>query len=123
MAKVLVVDDSETVRSEVSNFLTSQGISVSTAEDGLIGIKAIKSDAELKLVLCDINMPNMDGLTMVEKVREIEEGRRLSIIMLTTERSKTMVERGKKAGIKGWIVKPFNGNNALNGIQKLIAAN
>ena len=118
MAKVLVVDDSSTVRNEVSGFLSSNGIDVDTAVDGVDGLNKINRDNDIKLVLCDVNMPNMDGLTMVEKVKAA--GKSLSIIMLTTESSPSMKQRGKDAGEKGWIVKPFNGNAALGGIKKLI---
>lgn len=118
MAKVLVVDDSSTVRNEVSSFLSSQGIDVDTAVDGVDGLAKIQRDANLKLVLCDVNMPNMDGLTMVEKVKQ--SGKAISIIMLTTESSPSMKQRGKDAGVKGWIVKPFNGAAAIGGIKKLI---
>ena len=118
MAKVLVVDDSSTVRNEVSGFLSSQGIDVDTAVDGVDGLAKIQRDGDLKLVLCDVNMPNMDGLTMVEKVKQ--SGKSVSIIMLTTESSASMKQRGKDAGVKRWIVKPFNGAAAIGGIKKLI---
>jgi two-component system, chemotaxis family, chemotaxis protein CheY len=118
MAKILVVDDSSTVRNEVSGYLKSQGIDVDTAVDGVDGLAKIKRDSGLRLVLCDVNMPNMDGLTMVEKVKE--SGCSVSIIMLTTESNPSMKQRGKDAGVKGWIVKPFNGEAAIGGIKKLI---
>ncbi len=119
MAHVLVVDDSSTVRNEVSNFLSAQGISVKTAVDGIDGLAKINNDSELRLVICDVNMPNMDGLTMVEKVKA--SGKQLPIIMLTTESSPDMKQRGKDAGVKGWIVKPFNGPAAIGGIKKIIS--
>lgn len=119
MAKVLVVDDSSTVRNEVSGYLSAQGIEVSTAVDGLDGLSKIQQDPNLKLVLCDVNMPNMDGLTMVEKVKQ--SGKSISIIMLTTESNPNMKQRGKDAGVKGWIVKPFNGEAAIAGIKKMIS--
>lgn len=118
MAKVLVVDDSSTVRNEVSTFLSSQGIDVDTAIDGVDGLSKIGRDPNLKLVICDVNMPNMDGLTMVEKVKA--SGKAMSIIMLTTESNPSMKQRGKDAGVKGWIVKPFNGPASIAGIKKLI---
>lgn len=118
MPNVLVVDDSGTVRSEVSNFLQQSGISVNTAVDGVDGLSKIKADKDIKLVICDVNMPNMDGLTMVEKVKE--SGIQIPVIMLTTESSADMKQRGKNAGVKGWIVKPFNGPAALNGIKSII---
>jgi len=119
MAKVLVVDDSSTVRNEVSSFLASNGIDVDTAVDGVDGLAKIQRDPNLKLVICDVNMPNMDGLTMVEKVKAL--GKTIPIIMLTTESNPSMKQRGKDAGVKGWIVKPFNGSAAIEGIKKLIS--
>ncbi len=121
MAQILVVDDSNTVREEVSGFLEKNHLTVTTAVDGKDGLEKIKQDATLKLIICDINMPNMDGLTMVEKVRN-DLNNQVPVIMLTTESNSLMKERGKSAGIKGWIVKPFNGDNAINGIKKLVGA-
>lgn len=121
MAQVLVVDDSSTVRTEVSNFLTANGLSVAAAVDGRDGLAKLKADPSIRLVMCDVNMPNMDGLTMAEKVRSELNNSTLNIIMLTTENSPAMKERGKAAGIKGWIVKPFNGAAVIGSLKKLVA--
>ncbi|AYH43744.1 response regulator [Azoarcus sp. DN11] len=121
MAQVLVVDDSGTVRNEVSDFLKANGLTVACAVDGKDGLDKIKSDPSLKLVLSDVNMPNMDGLTMAEKIRGELKNNALNIIMLTTENSPAMKERGKAAGIKGWIVKPFNGAAVIASLKKLVA--
>ena len=122
MAQILVVDDSATVRNEVSNFLKSQGLSIETAVDGKDGLDKLKRDNGIKLVISDVNMPNMDGLTMVEKIRgELGNGG-VNVIMLTTESDPRMKDRGKAAGVKGWIVKPFNGNAVIGGIKKLVGA-
>ena len=121
MAKILVVDDSSTVRDEVAGFLKKSALDVATAVDGKDGLAKLKGDPGIKLVLCDINMPNMDGLTMVEKVRGELGNSTVNIIMLTTESSPNMKERGKAAGIKGWIVKPFKGDAVLESIKKLAA--
>ena len=118
MADILIVDDSATVRNEVSSFLAGNGISVDTAIDGQDGLEKIQRGS-FKLVICDVNMPRMDGLTMCEKVRAAGKTG-LHIIMLTTESDPSMKERGKAAGVKGWIVKPFNGPAALAGIKSLI---
>ena len=120
MSDVLVVDDSQAIRSEVSSFLSSQGIDVTTAVDGVDGLSKIKSDRGIKLVICDVNMPRMDGLTMVEKVRGELGNSTLPIIMLTTESDPQMKARGKAAGVKGWIIKPFNGPGSINAIKSLI---
>ncbi len=120
MAQILVVDDSATVRNEVSSFLQNQGFDVATAEDGKDGLNKLKADGSVKLVISDVNMPNMDGLTMVEKIRGELGNSTVHIIMLTTESDPRMKERGKAAGVKGWIVKPFNGDAVVGGIKKLV---
>jgi len=119
MAKILVVDDSSTVRDEVAGFLKGSGLDVATAVDGKDGLAKLKSDPGIRLILSDVNMPNMDGLTMVEKIRSEIGNKTVNVIMLTTESSPSMKERGKAAGIKGWIVKPFNGPAVLETLKKL----
>jgi two-component system chemotaxis response regulator CheY len=119
MAKILVVDDSSTVRDDVAGFLKKNGLDVATAVDGKDGLAKIKSDSAIRLVISDVNMPNMDGLTMVEKVRGELGNSTVNIIMLTTESSPSMKDRGKAAGIKGWIVKPFKGEAVLETFKKL----
>ena len=121
MAQILVVDDSAAIRNEVESFLKSNNFSVSTAVDGSDGLNKLRSDSEVKLVISDVNMPNMDGLTMVEKIRGELGNSSVHIIMLTTENDLNMKNRGKAAGVKGWIVKPFNGAAALGAISKLVS--
>lgn len=121
MAKILIVDDSSTVRNEVGGFLSKNGLDVVTAVDGQDGLNKLKMDSGIKLVVSDVNMPNMDGLTMVEKIRNELGNNTVNIIMLTTESSPSMKERGKAAGIKGWIVKPFKGESVLETFKKLCA--
>jgi two-component system, chemotaxis family, chemotaxis protein CheY len=120
MAQILVVDDSNTVRSEVGDFLKKSGLDVAFAVDGRDGLSKLRADPGVKLVVCDVNMPNMDGLTMAEKVRGELGNAGVHIVMLTTENSPVMKERGKAAGIKGWIVKPFNGDAVLGSFKKMV---
>lgn len=120
MAQVLVVDDSATVRSEVSYFLEEAGMSVISANDGKDGLKQLQSDPNIKVVISDVNMPNMDGLTMAEKIREELGNSDVNIIMLTTVSDKDMKQRAKAAGVKGWIVKPFRGENVIGSIKRLV---
>ncbi len=122
MAKILIVDDSATVRTEVAEFFTRHGLEVDTANDGKEGLNKIRANPGLKLVITDVNMPNMDGLTMVENLRKDPRNNALNVIMLTTESDPRMKERGKMAGVKGWIVKPFNGPAVLGGVKKLVGA-
>ncbi len=120
MAQVLVVDDSSTVRNEVGEYLKANGLDVDFAVDGVDGLKKLTADPGIKLVVCDVNMPNMDGLTMCEKVRSDLKNMNVNIIMLTTESSPVMKERGKAAGVKGWIVKPFKGDAVIGSFKKLV---
>ena len=119
MAKILVVDDSSTVRDEVAGFLRKHGLDVDTAVDGKDGLDKMKSNPGVRLVVSDVNMPNMDGLTMAEKIRGELAMSSVNIVMLTTESSPAMKERGKAAGVKGWIVKPFKGEAVLETFKKL----
>jgi two-component system chemotaxis response regulator CheY len=122
MAQILVVDDSSTVRTEVGEFLKKNGLDVVLAVDGRDGLAKLKGDSGIRLVVSDVNMPNMDGLTMVEKIRSELGNSSVNVIMLTTENSPLMKERGKAAGIKGWIVKPFKGDAVLATFKKLVGA-
>jgi two-component system chemotaxis response regulator CheY len=119
MTKVLVVDDSSTVRDEVAGFLRKGGLEVAIAVDGKDGLTKLKANPGIRLVVADVNMPNMDGLTMVEKIRGELRNTTVNVVMLTTESSPNMKERGKAAGVKGWIVKPFNGPAVLETFKKL----
>lgn len=119
MAKILVVDDSSTVRDEVAGFLKSHGLDVATAIDGKDGLAKLKADTNIRLIVSDVNMPNMDGLTMVEKIRSELANTAVHVVMLTTESSPAMKERGKAAGVKGWIVKPFKGEVVIDTFRKL----
>ena len=122
MAQILVVDDSSTVRDEVAGFLKRNGLDVATAVDGKDGLAKLRMDPKVRLVVSDVNMPNMDGLTMAEKIRGELGNKAVNIVMLTTENNPNMKERGKAAGIKGWIVKPFKGDAVLATFKKLVEA-
>ena len=117
-ARILVVDDSASMRQMVAFALSSAGFSVDEAEDGQVALGRAQGQ-KFNAVVTDVNMPNMDGLTMAEKVRGELRNTSVNIVMLTTENSPTMKERGKAAGIRGWIVKPFNGAAVLNTFKTL----
>ena len=119
MSKILVVDDSSTVRDEVAGFLKKHGLAVETAVDGKDGLAKIKANPGVRLVISDVNMPNMDGLTMAEKIRTELGNTKVRIVMLTTEDSPDMRDRGKAVGVTGWIVKPFKGDAVLGPFRKL----
>ena len=118
MAQVLVVDDSNTMREIVSTFLSQNGFEVAVAHDGRDGLRCLQDDPGIRLVVSDINMPNMDGLTMAEKIRKDLGNTAVRIAMLTTEDNAGMRARGKDIGITGWIVKPFRGEAVLGPFRK-----
>ncbi|HSI50142.1 MAG TPA: response regulator [Ideonella sp.] len=119
MAHVLVVDDSNTMREIVASFLSKNGFEVALATDGRDGLVQLNKDPAIRLVVSDINMPNMDGLTMAEKIRSELGNQAVRIVMLTTEDNPAMRERAKALGVNGWIVKPFRGDAVLGPFRKI----
>jgi two-component system, chemotaxis family, chemotaxis protein CheY len=119
--KILVVDDSNTIRQQVGMCLTGAGYTVVEASDGVEGLDAIKSTPDIAMVICDVNMPNMNGIEMLEAVHADGKFNALPVIMLTTEGQPALISRAKKAGAKGWIVKPFKPDLLLAAAKKLTA--
>ncbi|MDH4394003.1 MAG: response regulator [Aquabacterium sp.] len=118
MAQVLVVDDSSTMREIVSTFLSKNGFDVAVASDGRDGLAHLRQDPDIRLVVSDINMPNMDGLTMAQTIRTEMGDRDVRIVMLTTEDNSAIRARGREVGVTGWIVKPFRGDAVLGPFRR-----
>lgn len=118
MAHVLVVDDSSTMREIVSSYLSQNGFEVAVATDGRDGLAQLNKDPGIRLVVSDVNMPNMDGLTMADKIRNELGNKDVRIIMLTTEDNSAIRARGREIGVTGWIVKPFRGEAVLGPFRK-----
>ncbi len=120
--KVIVVDDSKTARQLVRLALGSVGYEVVEAVDGLDGMEQLRAHADASLVLCDVNMPNMSGIDMVEAARKDPRTARHTVVMVTTEAEPELVARGKACGAKGWIVKPFRPDLLIAAVTKLVGA-
>lgn len=118
--RVLVVDDSRSVREQVALSLGQAGFEVVEAQDGMEGASKIAEDRKIGLVICDVNMPRMNGLEMVEMVKRDAQNAALPIIMLTSEGQPSLIERAKKAGAKGWIVKPFKPELLVTAVRRLL---
>lgn len=119
MAKILAVDDSSSMRQMVAFTLKSAGHEVVDAEDGVIGLSKAKSES-FDVIISDVNMPNMDGLTMITEIRKLPQCRFTPILMLTTESGDNKKQQGRQAGATGWIVKPFNPDKLLAVINKVL---
>lgn len=122
MSKILVVDDSPSVRQQVRLALVQAGFEVAEANDGLDGAEQIEAANDIAMVICDVNMPRMNGLEMLERVKAGGQRASLPIIMLTTEGQPALIKRAKAAGAKGWIVKPFKADQLVAAAKKLTAA-
>jgi two-component system chemotaxis response regulator CheY len=115
--KLLIVDDSAMLRDMLSCALREGGYSdVTEAVDGVEGLDKAKL-ATFNLIITDVNMPNMDGLTLVQKLRELPQYSTKPILVLTTERGDKMKAKGKAAGATGWIVKPFIPDQLLKAVN------
>jgi two-component system chemotaxis response regulator CheY len=122
MKKVLIVDDSPTVRQQVSVALKQAGFEVVEAVDGFEGVSKVSQDRDIRMVILDVNMPRMNGLEMLETVKRDAINAGLHVVMLTSEGQQGLIERAKKAGAKGWIVKPFKAELLVAAVRKLLAA-
>lgn len=120
MAHILVVDDAASVRNMVRNTLAEAGHEVTTACDGVEGIKAT-TRARFDAIVTDVNMPEMDGIQMTQILRSRHTYAQTPILMLTTEGRAAVIKQGKRAGATGWIVKPFNGDKLVAAIERLLA--
>jgi two-component system chemotaxis response regulator CheY len=120
MAKtILVVDDSMSFRQVVGLALRGAGYDVLEGVDGKHGLSFLDG-RKIHLVISDVNMPVMDGITFATEAKKVPEYRFTPIIMLTTEGGQEMKERGKAAGVRAWIVKPFQPSVLLDAVSKLI---
>lgn len=117
--KILIVDDSTVMRMTVSTILKDNGYEVIEAENGQVALdKAMATPVDL--IVCDVNMPVMDGLTFAALIKEKQQYRFVPIIMLTTVTGQSEMEAGKAAGVKAWMVKPFDRVKLLGAVAKLL---
>ena len=116
---ILAVDDSASMRQMVRFTLESAGYRVVQAVDGVEALDFAKSSA-VDLVLTDVNMPRMDGITLVSELRSLPTYRLTPVLLLTTESSMDKKMEGKRAGATGWIVKPFNPAQLLATLARVL---
>ena len=118
--KVLVVDDSRSIVAMVRYSLEKTGYQVFSAHDGQEGLERLKETGGTDIIICDLNMPNMDGLTMLKAVKASSEYVGIPFLMLTTEAQQSMRQQAKEAGARAWIIKPFTDEQIRGAVEKFI---
>ena len=115
---IMIVDDSLSMRQVLGKVLTDAGFQVTEAVDGSDAVKKLTSAPDL--LITDLNMPNMDGIQLIEKVRAMPICKQIPILMLTTESDATKKQAGRAAGATGWLVKPFQPDQLLATVRKVM---
>jgi len=124
MKKIIFVDDSKTVlmtaQMSVKELVDSSQIELRTFENPLEVLEAVENGFIYDLLITDINMPQMSGLEMAKRLKEMESVKLKPILALTTEKSPDIMKRGKEIGLAGWIVKPFSPQKLLMGVKRVL---
>lgn len=120
MAKtIMIIDDSASLRQVVAIALKGAGYDVIEAGDGRDALNKLTGQ-KINLIICDVNMPNMDGITFVKEMKTLANYKFTPVIMLTTEGSEEKKRAGQEAGARAWVVKPFRPEQMLDAVSKLI---
>ena len=121
MTKILVVDDSEIIRVQLKNDLLAQGYEVVEADNGLNGLDVVAKNNDIKLIISDVNMPEMDGPSMCKKLHNNPESAHIPIVMLTTQSNPELKASCKEHGVIAWITKPYKLKGLLMGVEKILS--
>lgn len=116
---ILIVDDAASIRQVVSITLKGAGYNVIEAVDGKDALSKLNGD-KIHLIISDVNMPNMDGITFVKELKQLPAYKFTPVIMLTTESQDAKKQEGQAAGAKAWVIKPFQPQQMLAAVSKLI---
>ena len=119
--KILIVDDSSLVRKQVAECFPASDYQVTEAENGLLAIEKLRVEKDFTLMICDVNMPAMNGIELLKIAFEEKVAPNMHILMLTTEVDPTLKESAKTYGVRGWVTKPFNPKALQLVVQKILA--
>ena len=121
MGKILIVDDSSTLRASVEFTLRDNGYEVIQAEDGQKGLEVLQTSEEndIVMIITDINMPNMDGITMIKEIKKTPF-KFTPILVMTTEAEESKKTEGKEAGASGWLIKPFKPDQLIGVVSRFV---
>jgi two-component system, chemotaxis family, chemotaxis protein CheY len=117
--RVMIVDDSRTARQQVVAALGEAGYDVLEASDGVDALEQINQASDLAVIICDINMPRMNGLDLLASLKQNQKSAHVPVLMLTTDGRPGPIAQARAAGAKGWMVKPFKPDLLLAAVQKL----
>jgi len=117
--RILAVDDSASMRQMVAFTLREAGFEVTEAYDGANALEIAQRES-FRAVLCDVNMPNLDGIGLVKALRQLPAYKFTPLLMLTTESSPEKKLEGKSAGATGWLVKPFNPEQLIATVKRVL---
>ncbi|KQZ50377.1 hypothetical protein ASD54_08980 [Rhizobium sp. Root149] len=118
-AKILTVDDSASIRLTTRVALTNAGYAITEAVDGMDGLSKMRS-GQFDLIVTDLNMPQMDGLTMIRELRKLPAYMGVPVIFLTTESDNELKSQAKAAGATGWLTKPFDPESLVKIVKKVL---
>lgn len=118
MKNVLVVDDSETVRNEIAKALKDAGFGVAEAGDGEAGLEQLARQ-RFSMIILDVNMPRMNGLDMLDRLKANPDSASTPVVLLTTEAEPALIDRARKAGALGWLIKPVPMASIVSTVQAL----
>jgi len=119
MKKILIVDDSPSIRRTVCDILVGEDFSVDQAEDGLQGLEVAKSGS-YDLIISDYHMPKMIGMSLVKELRNIEQYKKIPILVCSSESDPNLKKKGKEIGVSGWLLKPIDKINFEQNVRKLL---
>jgi two-component system, chemotaxis family, chemotaxis protein CheY len=118
--KILIVDDSESIREVVAQGLSEAGFTVIKGMNGSDGLQLLLENLDVQLIITDLNMPIMNGIELLKEVRKINSCKYLPVIILTTESQDAKKQEAKSAGATGWIIKPFVNEKLIAVVKKVL---
>ncbi|MFK7824388.1 MAG: response regulator [Oligoflexales bacterium] len=118
--KVLVIDDSKSVRAAVRFALKSLNLDIIDAEDGAQALELLNTEKQLKLAICDVNMPNLNGIELLEARNRRKIAPNVIFLMLTTANTRDLVTKAVQLGVKAWIIKPFTPEQLRSTVAKFL---
>jgi len=122
MTSILIVDDSEVLRTQIRKLLEAADFKVIEACNGKDGLNKVQAHPEIRFILCDVNMPEMDGISMCQNLHKSSTTSKIPIMMLTTEATMELKNAGKNAGVIAWMTKPVNEEKLIGAIKKLVGS-